>query len=156
MHKRITLFTLGIAFLGCSAPESSPDRTEALPEPTVSTDPVEGTFCFLKALNKDSTFVKLTVQGDSVLGSMRWRPWEKDGATGSLSGLRNAEGELELIYDYMIEGQHQTETKVMKMEGSLLWIKTGQLVDPNNDGHLHYADVSKATYSEQAVAVQCR
>ena len=86
---------------------------------------------------------------------MRWRPWEKDGATGTLAGIRTAAGEFDLVYDYMIEGQRQTETKVMKMEGSLLWIKTGELVDPDNDGNLRYADVSKASYTQQLASVPC-
>lgn len=141
--------------LACSTPEKSNTPVETVipaEEPAETTD---GTHCFLLALNKDSTFVNLTLKGDSITGTMRWRPWEKDGATGTLAGLRAASGELDLLYDYMIEGQRQTETKVMKVENGTLWIKTGELVDPANDGNLRYADVSKATYSQQLPAAAC-
>ena len=155
-HMRTSpiLFLAAIALFSCSSPEEPATTLEPTPEPAPPAV-VEGRFCFLHALNKDSTFVQLTLAGDSITGTMRWRPWEKDGATGTLAGIRNAAGEFELLYDYMIEGQRQTETKVMKMEGSLLWIKTGELLDPNNDGNLRYADVSKASYTQQLSAVPC-
>jgi hypothetical protein len=116
---------------------------------------IDGDFCFLKTENKDSTKISLSIVGDKVTGTMVWSPYEKDGATGTLSGIRNANGELDLLYAYTIEGSQQTETKVMKIENNQLLIKEGELEDPKNDGNLRYKDVSKAVFSEKILKSKC-
>lgn len=84
------------------------------------------------------------------------RPWEKDGAIGTLTGKINANNEMELLYDYMIEGSKQTETKIMKIENGTLLIKHGELTDPKNDGNLIYKDASKTQYNETLEPVECK
>jgi hypothetical protein len=73
-----------------------------------------------------------------------------------LQGCRNAVGELDLMYDYMIEGSQQTETKIMKIEDGKLLVKVGELQDPKNDGNLVYKDVSQAKYSEVLESISCK
>jgi hypothetical protein len=48
----------------------------------------------------------------------------------------------------MIEGAHQTEEKIMKIEDGKLLIKHGELLDPKYDGHLVYKEKTSAVYSE--------
>lgn len=116
----------------------------------------DGTYCFSKVLNKDVTDVKLNIAGNVVTGKMNWLPYEKDSARGTLTGTVNTTGELELLYDYMIEGNQQTETKMMKIEQGKLLLKIGELLDPKNDGNLVYKDVSQAKYSEILEKVDCK
>ena len=119
-------------------------------------EPLSGDYCFLKVEKKDSTIVKLRVLSeDDIRGEMVWHPWEKDGAAGSLTGKMNDKGEMELLYDYMIEGMRQTETKIMKIENGKLMIKIGELKDPKNNGHLTYKDAGKAKYTETLNPVNC-
>jgi hypothetical protein len=115
-----------------------------------------GTFCFGKQVNKDVTDVQLTILDGAVTGKMDWIPYEKDSARGTLQGYENAAHELDLIYDYMIEGSQQTETKIMKIEGGKLLIKIGELLDPKNDGNLVYKDMNQAKYSEVLEATRCK
>ena len=86
---------------------------------------------------------------------MIWQPWQKDGAKGLLKGKLNKNNELELIYDYTIEGSQQTETKIMKIEGDKLFIKQGELIDPKNDGHLIFKDATKAEYKTILTKTKC-
>jgi major membrane immunogen (membrane-anchored lipoprotein) len=116
----------------------------------------DGTYCFSKLLNQDVTTVDLTIAGNAVSGKMDWLPYEKDSARGTLQGFKNATGELDLTYDYMIEGSQQTETKIMKIEDGKLLVKVGELLDPKNDGNLVYKDVSQAKYSEVLEATSCK
>jgi hypothetical protein len=106
------------------------------------------TMCFRKTFNQDTTTVKLTLKGDTVEGTMVWQPWQKDGGRGTLKGLRDANGEMNLMYDYMIEGVKQTETKIMKLDGDKLLVKVGELQDLKNDGNLTFKDVTKAVYKD--------
>ncbi len=140
-----------LAISSCNNQQAEPSK-----QTTIIENKGEGTFCFLSALNRDTTKVSLTITGNKVTGKMEWLPYEKDGAIGTLIGTKNTNGELELLYDYVIEGNKQTETKVMKIENGKLMIKNGELVDANNDGNLKYKDVSKASYTEMLDSVACK
>lgn len=160
--KKIISFpiALGVVFctFSCNKEHKADGTTETKNEQPeqVSATPLKGDYCFLRAENKDSTFVHLTVSGNNVKGEMTWQPWEKDGATGTLSGKLISDHEMELLYDYTIEGSKQTETKIMKIENGKLYGKTGELTDPENDGHLVYKDASKAVYSEVLDPAPCK
>ena len=115
----------------------------------------DGTYCFIKKFNQDVTDVKLVLAGDAITGVMNWVPFQKDSARGTLKGTKNQSGEFDLMYDYMIEGNQQTETKRMKIENGKLLIKTGELLDTNNNGNLKYKDVNQAQYSEILEPIIC-
>ena len=116
----------------------------------------KGDYCFLKAENKDTTSVRFRVLSeDDIRGEMTWSPWQKDGAVGKLTGKLNAENELELMYDYVIEGNRQTETKIMKVAKDKLYIKRGELVDPKNDGNMVFKDAKTASYKDVLDKTSC-
>ena len=166
------LLSGGLLFTACQSKKATDDKTTAESAATAttsiasdtmatSTGPVaaptatDGEMCFFKALNRDTTTVSLTVTGDKVTGSMVWNPYQKDGARGTLAGTKKANGELDLMYSYTIEGSQQTETKLMKVENGVLLIKKGPLMDPKEDGNLRYKDAAKATYSEKLEKTDC-
>ena len=60
------------------------------------------------------------------------------------------------MYQYMIEGNQQTETKIMKVQNETLWIKKGELLDPKNDGNLEFKDAAQAKYQESIPAADCK
>ncbi len=126
-------------------------ETQSTAQPNIP----DGSYCFLKKFNQDVTDVKLVFAGDAITGVMNWVPYQKDSARGTLKGTKNQASEFDLMYDYMIEGNQQTETKRMKMESGKLFIKTGELSDPNNNGNLVYKDVNQAKYSEMLEPVDC-
>lgn len=135
---------------------STSDSISATPTTEPAAPPSKENYCFLSTLKRDSTFVNLTIEGDSVTGNMHWKPFEKDGSIGTLAGKKNNLGEFELLYDYMIEGNRQTETKVMKIENGKLVVKVGELLDSGNNGHLVYKDVATATYKDTLNQVDCK
>ncbi len=138
------------------APETNMHKPSGMPILRLNFNIKDGTYCFSKLFNQDVTTVKLTIIGNAVSGKMDWIPYEKDSARGTLQGFKNAEGELDLMYDYMIEGSQQTETKIMKIEDGKLLVKVGELLDPKNDGNLVYKDVSQAKFSEVLEATSCK
>ena len=165
LHKNLfsTLLMSGLMLTACNKPEQK--EAEKASETAVNADtvamatapvePAANKSCFMKALNRDTTTVTLEVIGDKITGSMHWNPYQKDGAIGTLTGTKNATGEFELMYNYMIEGNNQSETKIMKIENGQLLIKKGELEDPKNDGNMRYKDASKATYKETLKKVDC-
>ncbi len=149
----IISFSIAIGFIGCTS--STQEQQDSITNGEKETSITRKEYCFLKAESKDTTTINLTVSNEKVTGTMSWQPYEKDGARGTLSGTTNAMGEFELLFDYTIEGSHQTETMVMKIEKGELLIKRGELIDPKNDGHLIFKDVTKAVYSELLGQVTC-
>ena len=162
MKKLNNLF---LAIILCAITNScnkkSDYKTEATAKPVEKKQEVpapifKGDYCFLKAENKDSTTVRVRfLSNDDIRGEMIWSPWQKDGAVGTLTGKLNANNEMELLYNYTIEGNRQSETKVMKIDGDKLLIKQGELIDPKFDGNLVFKDVSKATYKTVLSKVNC-
>lgn len=156
--KRIFLPAIsGVMFLmvSCTKENRPAAAAENRPLEQLSVQPLEGEYCFVKAENKDTTSVHLTISRNDVKGEMIWQPWEKDGATGTLSGKRISDHEMKLLYDYTIEGSKQAEVKIMKIDHGKLYVKTGELTDPKNNGHLVYKDASKAVYSEILDEIPC-
>lgn len=161
-HLLLPIFSLFL-FTACGkagTPEANTHASSGVPvaitSHMASNNTQDGTYCFSKLFNQDVTDVQLTILGSAVTGKMNWIPYEKDGARGTLQGFKNETGELDLIYEYMIEGNQQTETKIMKIEDGKLLVKVGELLDPKNDGNLVYKDVNQAKYSEVLEATRCK
>ena len=139
-----------------AATASRPVSATSTAKETINQVLVNGTFCFNKVLNIDVTYIELVIADSKVTGTMDWLPYEKDSARGTLAGTRNAAGELVLVYNYMIEGYRQTETKVMRIENGHLHIKRSELLDAHNDGNLVYKDVNAASYTEVLAEIPCK
>ncbi len=158
IYSSITICALFLAF-SCSNNSSNTkqESTTATQDVKPKVDePFMGVYCFLKAENRDTTIVRVNFLSDTdVRGEMIWNPYQKDGATGFLKGKLNANKELEMVYDYTIEGNRQTEAKIMKIEGDKLLIKQGEMLDPKNDGNLVFKDASKAEYKTVLMKTKC-
>ena len=144
----------------CENSQQVATRPASVSTPTMEAEiqpaALAGNYCFYADVNKDITEVNLNITGNQVTGTMNWIPLEKDSAVGRLLGNVNAAGELDLVYYYMIEGNAQTETKVMKIENKQLMIKHGELLDPKNVGDLVYKDATTATYNQTLLKVDCK
>lgn len=155
----ILALVASLIIYACGSTEQKETSTEQVTADTLSTattTEISGDYCFLKAENKDSTTVRIRVlSSDDIRGEMIWNPYEKDGAVGTLTGKMNANNEMELMYSYTIEGNQQSEAKVMKIENNQLLIKAGELIDPKNNGNLILKDASKASYAEVLKATNC-
>ena len=116
----------------------------------------KGDYCFLSAENRDTTTVRIRIlSDDDIRGEMIWNPWQKDGAVGTLTGKKISKNEMELLYSYTIEGNRQKETKIMKVEKQMLYIKKGELIDAKKDGNLVLKDAAKATYIDSLAKINC-
>jgi hypothetical protein len=105
----------------------------------------DGTYCFMSALNKDTTRISLSVKGDKVEGTKVWRPFEKDGAIGTLKGTRSG-NTLNTVYSYTIEGSKQSETIRFMLNGDKLTQAKGELEDLKSNGNMTYKDTTKITF----------
>lgn len=153
--KKIAFYCSFIFALGACQSKNTDTNSTSAGADTVATatQPASETLCFEEKVGKDLTTVKLTIEGDSVIGSMEWLPWEKDQARGTLKGKKNG-NEIIANYDYMIEGSNQSEEKIFVLEGDKLLVKSGELEDKN--GKLVMKDPAKATVGQTLTKVACQ
>lgn len=141
---------------GNSGDTAKTETTQTTETKPVTEAPLNGDYCFMNAENKDTTTVRVRIlSDDDIRGEMIRNPWQKDGAVGTLTGKLISKNEMELKYEYMIEGNNQTETMLMKIDGDKLHIKRGELIDPKNDGNLVFKDASKAVYKDVLNKTSC-
>lgn len=100
--------------------------------------------CFIETFGKDSTLVSISINGDVVEGEMRWIPYEKDGAVGTLKGKKVGDI-ITADYNYVIEGSEQLEEKVFVLKGNKLQIKEGELEDKNGKLVMKFPEKAKVT-----------
>lgn len=94
---------------------------------------------------------------DDIRGEMIWRPYQKDGATGTLTGKMISDNEIQFLYDYLIEGNRQSETCVMKIDDNVLSLKKGELTeDPANPGNMTYKNAGDAVYTDVLQKINCQ
>lgn len=93
---------------------------------TASVDTTERDGCFLHALNKDSTFLQLTLQQGKATGKFFWLPDQKDRANGMLEGTYQGDT-IRVKYTYMIEGMIQEEDKIMVWQRDSISVLYGPL-----------------------------
>jgi hypothetical protein len=148
MIKSIFAFALLVGMIACTnAPEQKAETAT-----TGSTTPTTETTCYLFTLQKDSSAVQITIEGNNVTGYYDWRPWEKDGAHGSLTGKKSGDM-ITADYKYMIEGSIQTEEVIFKMGADNLTKMEGELEEKN--GKLVLKDPAKAQAGDVLKKIDC-
>jgi len=140
-----------------SCNESSKTISET-PKDTILPSKLD-TFCFEKREGlklEDVTSVKLIISSDSVNGTMEWLPFEKDGAVGTLKGIKKGD-ELFVTFNYVIEGSNQLEDMIFKIEGDTLYQKEGALKELSADPpHFALQNADSSSYTIKLNKVYCK
>ncbi|WP_143017317.1 hypothetical protein [Catalinimonas alkaloidigena] len=126
--KTLLSFACALVLLaGCQSSETR-DETAAYDSTTTEMEPMrEETLCFEQEINGVRTEVHLTLAGGDVTGEYNWLPPEKDARRGSVRGSKEGNTIL-ATYDYMIEGQNQTEEITMELtDEGLMITRPGQV-----------------------------
>ncbi len=106
---RKMLWIAGVAMITMAACNNP--TTESTQATFSNADTSIRTGCFLHALNKDSTFLELSLQNGKATGKFYWLPDQKDRANGILDGTYTGDT-VRVNYTYMIEGSMQEEEKI--------------------------------------------
>lgn len=147
--------SFSIALFSCESkkPETAASTTSPPSPPVVSVELKTDTLCFEYIFNKkDITTVQLVMKGDIVTGEMHWHPYQKDGAHGTLKGVKKGDV-ITADYAYMIEGSNQMEEVVFKLEGDKLSKLEGELMEKGEK--LVLKDPAKAKYTEVYPKTDC-
>ncbi|MFN4975223.1 MAG: hypothetical protein ACK5GV_08270 [Bacteroidota bacterium] len=117
----------GCCLFSCTEqPKTSTETTV-----TASVDSTDLDGCFLHALNKDSTFLQLTLKQGKATGKFFWLPDQKDRANGILEGTYQGDT-IRVKYTYMIEGMIQEEDKIMVLQRDSISVLYGPLEAQGN------------------------
>lgn len=158
MKRTVLFFSLIGAIVACKSKSETAqtDSSQVAVSDTLATAsniPDTGnSYCYLEALNKDTTIVTFALNGDVVEGEMKWLPYEKDGAIGTIKGKKVGDV-ITVDFDYVIEGSQQVEEKIFVMKGDELLEKSGELEDKN--GKLVMKNPEKATVAATLKRINC-
>ena len=135
MKRFILLFLIYLLIVSCKSKiERTGTSNDSIPaesqiSDTVASDtkPQNAPMCFLSSVSKDSTSVRLQIDGDKVTGELYWLPYQKDSAYGKFKGKITGDT-ISVEYNYMIEGNQQSEDKIFVMQGDNLLEMGGELI----------------------------
>lgn len=147
----IALLLLGAIF-ACQPKSKSSQEVENSTSTEFQVE--DGTTCYLFSEGQDSTFLTLTIAGNTVTGRMEWVPWEKDGARGDLTGKLEG-NKVTADWNYTIEGSEQAEEKVFIIEKDAVGEMTGELTEVAG-GKLVLKDPADAKIGSYLTKVPCR
>ncbi len=145
--------TLVLAACGCDGAKTgdaaAADNTAQAP---VAAPAASSENCYILAEGKDTTWLTLKIDGETVTGKYHWHPHEKDGGHGTIAGKIQG-GIADVMYDYTIEGSNQKEQMMFKIEGDKVVQIIGELED--KDGILRIKDASKPVRTDAFVKGAC-
>lgn len=122
MRNFFIVLLAGTFLFGCQNTTST-----EVAQPAPAADTLIRSGCFLHALNKDSTFLQISLQNGKATGKFYWLPDQKDRANGVLDGTYSGDT-IRVNYHYMIEGSYQDEEKVFVWERDSISVLYGPLV----------------------------
>lgn len=158
MMKNILFVLSGFALLAACTPAEKPAATAVAPTAPAAAPAVPkakfATHCFEQHLPDSSVFcLYYTVYYDEITGILDYTFTDKDGAHGTFKGTMN-DNLITATWDYVVEGSHQTEDILIKIEGDKAYRANGELKE-DKDGRLSLKDPSKVNWDEVYTRVQC-
>jgi len=151
MKNKIILLALGFAIVSCH------NKKEVIQETTVEAtapkpETIAGKQCFLKVTeNKadasnimhDSLALSFETKGDSIYGTFKWLPSEKDKKTGPFKGTLTGTT-ANVILEAQAEGTTNKEELIFELADKQASVKFGEMTQ-GKDGIWHYKDVNTAS-----------
>ncbi len=145
--KPFRILVLPIFFIACQKNTTTQESS------TKGNLSLRDTLCYEQKLEKDLTTLQMFIQGDSIHGKYSIQPFEKDGAIGTVKGIRKG-STMTLLYTYVIEGATQIEETQWKIEGEKVIRKWGEIEDKNGVLVLKYPE--KAIFNDTLSKVSCQ
>lgn len=152
MKNKIILLAAGLMLFSCQKKEEKVVQ-ETTVEASAPTATLEEHFCFLNVVSKDSTVLNIVQKGDSISGTFKWLPAEKDRKVIDFKGILNG-STVTATGNSKAEGSTNKEELIFTLEHGQAKVKFGEMAE-GKDGIWHYKDV-KATSDQVLNKVDCQ
>lgn len=132
MRDFFCLAVLGMALTGCSNRQtettSTTDSSATAQTESITPTTASGEQCYRQVTGRDTTTLRLTVNGADVTGELAVLPYEKDQATGPIRGtLTN--GAIKADWQRSGEGTTQPYEVDFTMKGDTVMWREGERVE---------------------------
>jgi len=111
MKNHLLLLIAVLSLCACNDTSRTDANKDTLQNARTAPAPGDGSVCFQRISGsgmRDTTRVRLDMQGSQVTGTMDVILYEKDSRRGSLSGARDSDGIIRVAYSFMQEGMQDT------------------------------------------------
>jgi hypothetical protein len=147
---RLVLIICCIVLLSCNnntatttiKDENITDRN-LVQDSTKAVNRIDG--CYIRILKRDTTLLHLQQDGKTVSGKMSFDNYEKDGSTGTVSGIIENDV-VKLWYNFQSEGMNSVMELYFKVADSSIIQGVGPM--DNKADSAYFTDLSKIDYSK--------
>lgn len=143
-------FVIGLlaSTLACQSHSSEQSSTARTSEQVTA---LSDTVCFRQILSRDTTTLRLVINGDQVTGYLDNNPYEKDRARGPFEGKVKA-GQIQVDWQRSGEGSTQPYTLTLLRKGDIISWLEGERVEQQGKWVLKDA---KAGYTYALTKIDC-
>jgi uncharacterized lipoprotein YajG len=149
MKNKLMILAAAALLFSCQKKEEKTviEETTIEAEAPAATTPAEEQTCYLSVISKDSIVLNITKKGDSISGTFKWLPAEKDKKISQFKGVLNG-NTVTAIGSASAEGTTNKEELIFTLDGGQAKVKFGEMAQGKN-GIWVYKD--KAATSEQVL-----
>jgi len=153
MKNELILLAAGILMFSCQKKEEKTviEDTTVEAEAPVAEAPEQ--MCFLNVVSKDSIILNVTKSGDSVIGTFKWLPVEKDKKITQFKGIISG-NTVTAIGEASAEGMTNKEEFIFTIDGGQAKVKFGEMAE-SSDGVWRYKN-KNATSDQVLNKVDCK
>lgn len=146
--KKLAIVCLAFLLVFCGKKTESTETTATTETSNTpaQTGLADGHYEYLYVFEKDSSFLKLDVKGNNIVGDYRWLPEISDGAVGTIKATQ-AGNMINGAFIATVEGSESSEKIFIEIKGkNLVWKKYELKEDPKTKELL--PDMSKLVAEE--------
>ena len=147
MKNKLMLLAAGLLLFSCQKKEEKVVEETTVEAEAPATAATEEQTCYLSVISKDSIVLNVTKKGDSVSGTFKWLPAEKDKKITEFKGVLNG-NTVTAIGSATAEGTTNKEELIFTLDGGQAKVKFGEMTE-GKDGVWVYKD--KNATSEQVL-----
>lgn len=131
--KNYTLLFALLLLMSCNkeATKKAGAVKDTIVKQTADVLPVSDSLCYLKIVSRDSISLKARKNKDSIFGTFRWKPYEKDSKTIHFEG-RIFNNNVTAIGTTIAEGREYQEELIFSLSDSTASVKFGEMIENDN------------------------
>lgn len=141
------LIVLGLAACQDSSRPTDNTQSNTLSAPSLPAT-AEGPQCYTRITGKDTAFLELNIQGDSVRGKLAYRNFEKDSSEGTVRGTRQGNF-IDVQYTFNSEGMTSVRRIIFKQTDDRVYEGLANAFDKEGNP-LYDSDRNKIRFDQAA------
>ncbi len=145
--KKVCFPALAVLLVSCVTNETS-ERIAPAEAPSISSG------CYRMAIDRDTAYLKMELNGNDVSGNLVYDGWEKDDNRGTISG-RLSGNKITLWYRYQSEGVWSVRQVIYKVGNNVLYEGYGEFEGSEDSAVFRFPDALRYEENHPYQKIPC-